>query len=180
MLRWLLSLFGGGSRLRARDIRGCVVVGGNSGIVYQIYNGDEPPEPPSLPWDRALPTSGPFEIFNLLRWTSRLSPQLIGREQHKQDLLDWATSGGDLRIRLLIGPGGAGKTRLAAEVAQSLRDDGWHAGFTSLGKSVSRPLSDKGLLLIVDYPEEWRQQIRALFERAAQMEAPPPRSACCF
>ena len=179
MLRWLLSLFGGGSRLRARDIRGCVVVGGNSGIVYQIYNGDEPPEPPSLPWDRALPTSGPFEIFNLLRWTSRLSPQLIGREQHKQDLLDWATSGGDLRIRLLIGPGGAGKTRLAAEVAQSLRDDGWHAGFTSLGKSVSRPLSDKGLLLIVDYPRNGASRsARCLSARRKwRLRPPDPRAA---
>ena len=69
--------------------------------------------------------------------------------------------------------GGAGKTRLAAEIAQTLRDNGWHAGFTSLEQSVRRPLSDKGLLLIVDYPEEWRTQIRALFQSAARMEATP-------
>src|SRR5271169_6450648 len=101
MLRWLRALFGGSSRLRARDIAGCVVVGGNSGIVYQIYNGGEPPEPPGLPWDPALPAAGPFEIFNLLRWTSRLSPSLIGREQHRQDLMDWAGEGAGLRVRLL-------------------------------------------------------------------------------
>jgi Transposase DDE domain len=69
------------------------------------------------PWVPGLPTTGPFEIFDLLSWKSRLSSSLIGREQHKQDLLDWAAGGRDLRIRLLTGPGGAGKTRLAAEVA---------------------------------------------------------------
>jgi hypothetical protein len=47
--RWLHSLFGGSGRLRARDVAGCVVVGGNSGIVYQIYNSGAPPESPSLP-----------------------------------------------------------------------------------------------------------------------------------
>jgi hypothetical protein len=120
----LHRLFGGKGWLKAKDIVGCVFVGGNSGIVYQIYNGAEPPEPPSLPWEQNLPAQGPFEIFNLLRWTS----QLIGRDRGKQDLLSWATTGRGLRIRLLSGPGGAGKTRLAAELAQSLRDDGWHPG----------------------------------------------------
>jgi hypothetical protein len=100
-----------------------------------------------------------------------LSRDLIGREREKQHLLDWAASGAKLRIRLLTGPGGAGKTRLAAEFGQSLRDKGWHAGFTPLETSVARPLSDKGLLLIVDYPEEWRLQIRALLQSPARIES---------
>jgi hypothetical protein len=66
MMRGLRWPFGGSNRLRARDIQGCVVVGGNTGIVYQIYNGGAPPEPPSLAWDDTLPAAGPFEIFNLL------------------------------------------------------------------------------------------------------------------
>jgi hypothetical protein len=173
MMRGLRSLFGGGNRLRARDIAGCIIVGGNSGIVYQIYNGGAPPEPPSLLWDDDLPAAGPFEIFNLLRWSSRLSRDLIGRDREKRDLLDWTGSGRDLRVRLLTGPGGAGKTRLAAELAASLRQAGWQAGFARLENSVSRPLSVKGLLLIVDYPEEWRAQIRTLLQSAARMEALP-------
>jgi tetratricopeptide (TPR) repeat protein len=167
---WLHRLFGGKGWLKARDIIGCVFVGGNSGIVYQIYNGGEPPEPPSLPWEQDLPSQGSFEIFNLLRWTSRLSPELIGRDRDKQDLLSWATSGRGLRIRLLSGPGGAGKTRLAAELAQSLRDEGWHAGFTPIENGFTRPISSKGLLLILDYPEEWRAQVRALFQTAPRIE----------
>jgi ATPase family associated with various cellular activities (AAA) len=170
---WLSSLFGGTNRLRVRDIAGSVVVGGNSGIVYQISNGGESPEPPTLPWTPAPPATGPFLIFDLLSWKSRLSRSLIGREQHQQDLLSWATSGRDLRIRMLTGPGGAGKTRLAAEIAESLRKEGWHAGFTSLEAAKVRPLSDKGLLLIIDYPEEWREEIRTVFQSAARMEATP-------
>ena len=173
MMRWLRSLFGGGSRLRANEIAGCVVVGGNSGIVYQIYNGGEPPEPPSLIWDPELPGAGPFEIFNLLRWSSRLSRELIGREGERQDLLDWAQGGArGVRVRLLTGPGGAGKTRLAAEMAESLRENGWHAGFASLEKASRLPLSDDGLLLVIDYPEEWRPQSAPCF-RARRNEAPP-------
>ena len=173
MMRRLRSLFVGSGRLRARDIAGCVIVGGNSGIVYQIYNSGALPEPPSLPWDNDLPAAGPFEVFNLLRWSTRLSRQLIGRDREKHDLLDWAGGGRDLRIRLLTGPGGAGKTRLAAELAESLRQAGWHAGFTRLENSVPRPLSAKGLLLIIDYPEDWRAQIRVLLQSAARIEALP-------
>jgi hypothetical protein len=173
MMRWLRSLFGGSSRLQARDIAGCVNVGGNSGIVYQVYNGGALSEPPSLPWENDLPAAGPFEILNLLRWSSRLSQQLIGRDREKQDLLDWAGGGRHLRIRLITGPGGAGKTRLAAELAQSLPQGGWHAGFTRLENNVLRPLSAKGLLLIIDYPEEWRAEIRILLQSAAQLEALP-------
>jgi hypothetical protein len=179
-MRWLSSLFGGANRVRARDIAGSVVVGGNSGIVYQIYNGGEPPEPPTLPWTPNLPATGPFLIFDLLSWKSRLSPSLIGREQHQQDLLSWATSGPDLRIRLLTGPGGAGKTRLAAEIAESLRKEGWHAGFTPIEAAKARPLSDKGLLLIIDYPEGWRPQIRACFRVPRDWRQHPPPSACCW
>jgi hypothetical protein len=173
MIGGLRSLFSGSNRLRGRDIAGCVIVGGNSGIVYQIYDGGALPEPPSLPWDADLPSAGPFEIFNLLRWSSRLSRQLIGRDREKQELLDWAGSGAGLRIRLLTGPGGAGKTRLAAELAESLHQAGWHAGLTWLENSVPRPLSAKGLLLIIDYPEEWRAQIRVLLQSAARIEALP-------
>lgn len=171
-MRWLGSLFGRRSRRRANDVNGCLVVGGNSGIVYQIYNGGDPPAPPRLDWEKDLPTAGPFEIFNLLSWKSRLSPVLIGRERQHQDLLDWAAGDGALRIRLLTGPGGAGKTRLAAEVTESLPKSAWHAGFASLAKASPLPLSDKGLFVVIDYPEEWRPQIRALFQSAAHIKDP--------
>jgi hypothetical protein len=171
--RWPSLWFDGGGRLRTEHVVGNVVVGGNTGIVYQIYDRGEPPEPPRLDWEEALSAAGPFEIFNLLSWKSRLSPALIGREREHKDLLDWALGGRKLRIRLQTGPGGAGKTRLAAEFAQSLGDEGWQAGFIAIDKALPRPLSRKGLLVVIDYPEEWRPQVRALLQSAARMAAPP-------
>jgi hypothetical protein len=48
-----------------------------------------------------------------------------------------------LRIRLLSGPGGAGRTPLAAELAQSLRDDGCMPGSTPTPGSDSPPQEPK-------------------------------------
>jgi len=57
---------------------------------------------------------------------------------------------------LLSGDGGAGKTRLAAEAASRLSADGWAAGFVP-NDFRERPFqlpTDKGLFLVLDYPEE--------------------------
>jgi hypothetical protein len=76
---------------------------------------------PFLPW-RELPDD-PDAVFALLSWHARLAP-LTGREKDKDTLLRWARQGRNARIRLLSGPGGVGKSRLAAEVAEALRAEG--------------------------------------------------------
>jgi len=165
-------LFGWISRLRARDIVGNVVVGGNSGIVYMVSGAGPPPDPPTVPWAEALPAAGSlFEIFNLLSWKSRLVKELRGREAEKRSLLEWAHTGPRLRIRFLVGPGGAGKTRLAAEIAETLT--GWRAGFAALERATTLPLSRSGLFIILDYPEAWPTEVESLLREAARM-APPP------
>ncbi|MFD0573415.1 hypothetical protein ACFQ0T_34515 [Kitasatospora gansuensis] len=90
-------------------------------------------------------------------------------------LLDWCQQprpgvdgGPPTRIALLHGVGGAGKTRLAAELGSRLADLGWHTGFLLraldpedlawLGR-VASPL-----LVLVDYAEEarWEEVSRLL------------------
>ncbi len=168
MLGWL---FGRSNRLRARDLVGNVVVGGNTGIIYQISGDGPPPAPPTLHWAEALPPPGsPFELFNLLSWKFRLARDLLGRDAEKRELLDWARNGPRVRIRFLIGPGGSGKTRLAAEFAEALT--GWHAGFVPLDTGATLPLSRRGLLVILDYPEAWREPVRSLLREAARAGQP--------
>ena len=70
-----------------------------------------------LPW-RALPDDR--DIFKLLHWRFRLAADLIGRGAERAQLLDWANGDKQPRARFLVGPGGAGKTCLAAEVADRL------------------------------------------------------------
>ena len=88
-------------------------------------------------------------MFALLSWRARLAP-LVGRGKDKDTLLQWARQGRNARIRLLSGPGGVGKSRLAAEVAEALRADGWTAGFIRPNDPIVVPLRRAGLFLIVD------------------------------
>jgi hypothetical protein len=120
-----------------------------------------------LPW-RDLPDD-PDAVFALLSWRTRLAP-LVGREKDQDALLRWARQGRDARIRLLSGPGGVGKSRLAAEVAEALRADGWTAGFIRPNDPVVVPLRRAGLFLVVDYPEEHPDEVRALLRGVASRE----------
>jgi len=171
-----MSLFGWfrgrGNKVKASKIVGNVVVGGNTGIIYQSFGGGPPPAPPTVNWAALPPQGTPFEYFNLLSWKCRLAPELIGRDKEAAELTNWARTGPRMRIRFLVGPGGAGKTRLAAEVAETLRKDGWYAGFTPLEQSVTLPLGPGGLFLLIDYPEAWREQVRSLLREVARKEKP--------
>jgi hypothetical protein len=58
-------------------------------------------------------------------------------------------------VALLVGPGGTGKTRLAAELAQSMRDDGWAAGFLQdeVVGDATVPAENSHILTVLDYAE---------------------------
>jgi tetratricopeptide (TPR) repeat protein len=121
---------------------------------------------PFLPW-RELPDD-PDAVFALLSWHARLAP-LVGREKDKETLLRWARQGRNARVRLLSGPGGVGKSRLAAEIAEALRGEGWTAGFIRPNDPVVVPLR-AGLFLVVDYPEEHPDEVRVLLREVASRE----------
>ena len=122
---------------------------------------------PFLPW-RDLPDD-PDAVFALLSWHARLTP-LTGRDKDKDTLLQWARQGRNARIRLLSGPGGVGKSRLAAEVADALRAEGWTAGFIRPNDPIVVPLRRAGLFLVVDYPEEHPDEVRTLLREVASRE----------
>lgn len=97
-----------------------------------------------------------------LQWSRRVVP-LLGREAEKRRLVSWALDTQLGGVHLLNGPGGAGKTRLAAEVAEILRKKhGWSAGFANYRAEFAR--LDRKALVIVDYPEEHRGQVEAWLE----------------
>lgn len=129
--------------------------------------GPEPVREPLLPW-RDLPDD-PEAVFALLSWRARLAP-LAGRERDKDTLLQWARQGRSARARLLSGPGGVGKSRLAAEVAEMLRAEGWTAGFVRPDDPVIVPLRRAGLFLVVDYPEEHPDEVRTLLREFVSRE----------
>ena len=88
---------------------------------------------------------------------------------YHETLLTWATSGPKLRLRFLVGPGGAGKTCRAAELASALKCAHWHAGFAALDRETPLPLSQRGLLIILDYPEAAPDAVRSLLMEAGRV-----------
>ncbi|MDN5872402.1 MAG: toll/interleukin-1 receptor domain-containing protein, partial [Nitrococcus sp.] len=113
----------------------------------------------------------PDRIDYLLNWKSRLTP-MLGREVELQALQQWAQEKAKISIRMLIGEGGVGKTRLAFELAAQLQAQGWQAG-EAQGLEGEWYTGSLGSLLIIDYPEQRPEQITALLEALALM--PPPQ-----
>jgi hypothetical protein len=108
-------------------------------------------------------------VFALLSWHARLAPP-TGRDKDKKTLLQWARQGRNTRIRLLSGSGGVGKSRLAAEIADALRAEGWTAGFIRPDDPIVVPLRRTGLFVVVDYPEEHPDEVRTLLREVASRE----------
>ncbi|MFF4153589.1 tetratricopeptide repeat protein [Streptomyces sp. NPDC001651] len=89
-------------------------------------------------------------------------------------LTDWLAAQDQVAARLLTGPGGQGKTRLATEAVERAKADGWTAGL--LAEEVPAPVLDRvhefsgPVLVVIDYAEARTEQIAKL---AAQLIARP-------
>ena len=70
--------------------------------------------------------------LRILQPTSRAIP-LVGREAELKNLMRFASleAPPNIRVRVLIGQGGSGKTRLALELCDGLSAGGWNAGFVT-------------------------------------------------
>jgi hypothetical protein len=84
---------------------------------------------------------------------------LLGRARDLVELRQWLASDRSVSIRVLIGRGGSGKTRLALELCEEAIAGGWDAGFVT-GKELERFLGQHNLsvwgwqrptLVVVDY-----------------------------
>src|SRR5262249_39706087 len=77
-----------------------------------------------LPWP---PSTGPTSVVDLLDPIRAITP-FTGQTELIDRLVGWCHSGAALSGRLLVGPPGRGKTRIARHLAQRLHDDGWLVG----------------------------------------------------
>lgn len=96
---------------------------------------------------------------NILLTARHTDLPLRGRETEMEDLWQWATSRREVAARLLIGPGGHGKTRLALELCRRLeKEKGWRTGFavdqwpTLSDAELARIMPpDRPTLIVLDY-----------------------------
>ena len=92
------------------------------------------------------------------------------------ELLGWCVSGGHAAVRLVIGDGGAGKTRLALRLGEELAGHGWQPLWVPRGAereavgavhTVGQPC-----VLVVDYAET-RSDLAGLLDQVAADEDGP-------
>ena len=103
----------------------------------------------------------------------------LGREQELQTLQAWCLDGASRPLRLLLGAGGAGKTRLAAEVCVRMAGHGWQAGVADPDTPGGRAelTFDRATLLVVDDADLHGRLLEALVRILGYWppDAPPVR-----
>jgi predicted ATP-binding protein involved in virulence len=113
---------------------------------------------------RPKPGNG-ASIAGILTWNSRIPEKLIGRATEMADLDAWAELDDDVRLRVLHGVGGVGKTRLAVEFGDLLRTRGWAVCMISSARTAHAfEPGAAGTLLIIDYPEYQPQAVQNLLQ----------------
>ncbi|MFI7118848.1 tetratricopeptide repeat protein [Amycolatopsis sp. NPDC049868] len=105
------------------------------------------------------PRAGTFALSHLLAARNRIVP-FTGREAELAALAEWlADPSPGVHVKLVHGPGGQGKSRLAAEFAMNAADDGWTVGqarhHTDLAPEGPALRKAGRKLLVVDYAERW-------------------------
>jgi Trypsin-like peptidase domain len=98
-----------------------------------------------------------------------------GREDLLGQLKTWCVTPGGFSVRLLTGPGGQGKTRLAAELGRRMADEKWAVLRVAVVDSADyHPLAvlDAPALVVVDYAEARSGQVGEVAEKLAQSPHP--------
>ncbi|MEU2358947.1 tetratricopeptide repeat protein [Streptomyces misionensis] len=117
-------------------------------------------------WRQAPPTDSEFlrELPSRMLNARFAVVDFTGRGEELADLYRWREDGPRLAVRWLHAPGGAGKTRLAGQLAQDSVAEGWKVVTATHGPGSVLPppgsqdlrLDDAtGLLLIIDYADRW-------------------------
>lgn len=124
---------------------------------------------------------GRLSPAQLLRADEEVIP-FQGRANELEDLREWCTSGEEFGARLIAGPGGRGKTRLAqALVEETEQADGqWISGLLSsriafhsnLG-AVMSTAREHPVLLVADYAESRADQLDQLLQDYEAADNPP-------
>jgi tetratricopeptide (TPR) repeat protein len=96
-------------------------------------------------------------------WARLLDPRrelvgFVGRKEELAALAAWCQDEDAARLRIVTGPGGVGKTRLAVELAERLTKHGWTCERVADGKegaaiTALRAMTRGRALLVVDYAE---------------------------
>ena len=183
---WACAIASGASYVKEWDWDVCVDVGGiraqqdNSSELPTLARAEKVLAPGYLPLpDDSTPLQMIQTRYGVVPFCSR--PEY-------RELKEWAmgtakSSGGkpDVSVAVLTGEGGAGKTRMAAQLCHDLEVLGWYTGFAPAKSAMENDeltyLAEltTELLVVVDYAEESRQEQLAALLRALRGRRSPTR-----
>jgi glycosyltransferase involved in cell wall biosynthesis/tetratricopeptide (TPR) repeat protein len=116
----------------------------------------------------------------LLRAEEAAVPFDSAREPEAIELVNWANDSEYTEaLRLITGPGGTGKTRLALELCKRLTNDGWHCGFLPSDIGVAQATGAwavlagrrEPILVVFDYAETRQDTLLAFLKAMLQARA---------
>jgi hypothetical protein len=127
-----------------------------NGLPLYLFMNWQPVPASDRGWLRELPS----RMLN----AHRAVVPFTGRDGDLAQLRSWRDDGSRLAVRWLYGPGGQGKTRLAAQLAADSAAAGWKVVVAVHGQDADRPPPGShdmrldgatGLLVIADYADRW-------------------------
>jgi tetratricopeptide (TPR) repeat protein len=127
-----------------------------SGLPLYLLSEYQPAEPSDPGWLQDLPSRMLNARHEIVEFT--------GRDDELADLREWLDGRSRLAVRWFHGPGGQGKTRVAAKLAREATAAGWKAAMAVHGPGSVLPkvtrtdlrlVHAEGVLLIVDYADRW-------------------------
>ena len=134
------------------------VIGAVAGaFAPSVYDGVRERGATREAWQRSLESPPPQS------WARLLDPRrelvgFVGRKEELAALVAWCQDDHAARLRLVTGPGGVGKTRLAVELVERMKQQGWTCERVADGKegeaiTALRAVTRGRALLVVDYAE---------------------------
>jgi tetratricopeptide (TPR) repeat protein len=135
---------------------------------WQQATGTPPPELEAADLGGALVTRNappPVRSPGAVLRPEVAAVRFTGRAAELEQMLDWCQGDG-LRVHLVTGPAGAGKSRLALHLSALLRRSGWMAGGLRPAATGVDRLNrlTQPMLCVVDYAETRGDELAALLE----------------
>ncbi|SDP83330.1 Tetratricopeptide repeat-containing protein [Rhodoferax sp. OV413] len=120
-------------------------------------------------------------LLNALSPYSR-STRLRGRDDELASLRAFLSSPKPISVRVVVGGGGSGKTRLALELCDQMQAEGWNAGFATSteadrflqGQNLSAWGWQKPTLVVMDYAAAKAQALGQWLDELADRSAATP------
>jgi hypothetical protein len=120
-----------------------------------------------------------YADFHLLQARYRQVP-FLGRDDELLRLREWWAAPGQFSAAVVVGDGGAGKTRLGAELCAEVAGHDWSAGFASLDSLDAALVSRTRIevvwptLLVIDYPDRLTGAVIELVGQLARRQRGAP------